>query len=314
MGEPNGARPADNVGRVVPIWMQIGAALLTLAFLALSVDAYFGPGLRTRVLAASSVGQSEALVVPPRVLYAPGAFVTVGQKGVGSEGQDRTIQEGDTVLLGGTGQVVRVGAGGRTTVITGANGTTTLVANLGAWDGDADRLAGVQARFQGDRWVLNDPGLLANGPDLHPQGAPSEALTSGFSVVPDPDTARVRRVGDQARPAIRIRARRKAATMMLDTREPIQTLDGVLVTVSAVVRGQSGGTMVLALEDVTDADRTVQAATDRRPVSEEWTKLTVRKRILYPSSNDKVLVGLVDVDGDDWFEVREFKIVAGVSP
>lgn len=307
-----GSEPADSRS-AVPVWAQVVGLFLLLAFLALSVDAYAGPGLRNRLLAFAG-SQASPQAVPPRVFYEPGASVQVGQKSIGSEGQDRVFQDGDVVLLGATGQLVRLGPGGRAAAIPGADGATTTVANLGAWDRAAQHLAGVPARFRGGRWVLDEIPLPSVAADLHPAGAPSEALTDGFRLAPDPEVGRVRRVGDREGPALRIRASRKAPTMMLETREPFMSLDAALVSVTAVVRAQAGKTIVLALEDTVDAGGNAENVGERRPATEAWTRLTVRRRVLFPSENDRLLVGLVDAEAGDWIEVRELDVRLGVAP
>lgn len=301
-------------GHPIPVWAQVVGAVLLLAFLALSVEAYAGPGLRSRVMGVLATTPSAPQTVPERVFYEPGASVRIGQKGVGSEGQDRVIQEGDAVLLGATGQLVRVGPGGRASAIPGTDGATTRIANLGAWNRDADRLAGATARFQGGRWTVDRPQLQSVGADLHPARAPGEALTDGFWLGPDPDVGRVRRVGERDHPALRIRASRKAPALTLETREPLPALDGVLVSVTAVVRGQPGKRIVLALEDTVDAAGNTETVTEPRAANEEWTHPTVRKRVVFPSQNDRITVSLLDVEAGDWIEVGDFAVVLGVAP
>jgi hypothetical protein len=300
--------------RPIPAWAQVVGAVLLLAFLALSVDAYFGPGLRSRVLPFIGRTQAPSQAIPTRVFYEPGSAVRVGQESVGSEGQDRVIQEGDVVLLGATGQLVRLGPGGRAAEITGSDGASTTVTNLGAWDHNADRLAGVAAQYRAGRWNLDEIPLQSLGADLHPAGAPSEALTDGFWLGPDPDAGRVRRVGDRDQPALRIRASKKTPAMMLESRQPLSSLDGTFVSVTAVVRGQPGKTIALTLEDVLDATGNVEAVAERRPATEEWTRMTVRRRVAFPSEKDRIAVGLVDADAGDWIEVRDLDVVLGVLP
>jgi hypothetical protein len=308
-----GPEPAEPLS-AIPLWTQVVGFLLLLAFLALSVEAYFGPGLRSRLLGFAPAPQASSKAIPPRAFYETGSSVRVGQRGIGSEGQDRVIQEGDVVLLGATGQLVRLGSAGRADEIPGSDGAGTTIVDLGAWDPAADRLVGVPARFQGGRWVLDAIPLQSVGADLHPAGAPSEALTDGFWLGPDPDVGRVRRVGDRDRPALRIRASKKTTAMMLETRDPLPTLDGTLVSVTAVVRGQPGKTMVLTLEDVPDARGNAEAVSERRTATDEWTRLTVRRRVVFPSQNDRISLGLVDADAGDWIEVRDLDVRLGVVP
>jgi hypothetical protein len=304
-------QPTRRTEASVPFWVQILGLLVLVAFVGLSIDAYFGPGLRNR-LGLGGSGSSDG--VPARVFYEPGASARAGQKSVGSEGQERTLLEGDVVLLGATHQIVRLGPGGRSIELTAPEGVVTTVANLGAWQRESGRLAGATARVQRGQWVLDDLSLASAGAPLNPPGAPSEDLTAGFTIGPEADAGRVRRVGDRDGPAVRLRASRKAPLFSLDSRQPITTLDNVLVTISAVVRGQPGKTIVLSIRDVTDATGNAESVVDRRPSSEAWTTMTVRRRVVFPSSGDSFSVGIVDADGGDWFEVRDVTVVLGVAP
>jgi hypothetical protein len=295
----------------VPLWAQILGLLVLVAFVGLSIDAYFGPGLRNR-LGLGSSGPSAG--VPARVFYERGANARAGQKGVGSEGQERTLLEGDAVLLGATHQIVRLGPGGRSTELAAPEGAVTTVANLGTWQRETGRLSGSTARVQRGQWLLDDLTMTSAGAPLNPPGAPSEDLTDGFTIGPEADAGRVRRVSDRDGPAVRLRASRKAPLFSLDSRQPITTLDNVLVTISAVVRGQPGKTIVLSLRDVTDAAGNAESVVDRRPSSEAWTTMTVRRRVVFPSAGDSFSVGILDADGGDWFEVRDVTVVLGVAP
>ncbi|MFN8633272.1 MAG: hypothetical protein U0893_05395 [Chloroflexota bacterium] len=305
---------SDPAAKAVPIWGQVAGAMLILAFMLAGFEAFAGPGLRYRLLGLAAGDTPRAAAIPSRVLYQPDLSVRAGMKSVGSEGQERTLLEGDTVLLGESGALVRLDAVGRVTTLPAPDGATTLVANLGAWDKGADRLGGVTARVQGGRWVLDPMSLPSVGAALHPPGAPSEALTDGFWLGPDPDAGRVRRVGDRGSPAVRIRASNKLPALALQTRQPLDTLDGVLVSVSAVVRGMPGKTVALVVTDAIDGSGGTEAVVDRRPATEEWATLTVRRRMVYPSGGDTISVQLLNVDGGDWFEVRSLDVRLGVSP
>lgn len=302
------------MGPPLPLWAQLAGLVILLAFVGLSIEAYFGPGLRTRLLGSGAGDASTATAVPTRVLYEPGDTVKVGQKSTGSEGQERLLIEGDVVLLGVTHQLVRLGPGGRVTQLAAPEGAVTGVANLGVWQPETGRLGGGMAMAHNGQWLVDDLPLPSVGAELNPPRAPSEALTDGFTLGPDADAGRIRRVGDKDGPAIRFRASRKVPLFSLDSRQPISTLDGVLVSVSALVRAQPGKTMTLVLRDTVDAAGRAESVTDRRPSSEEWTRLTVRRRVVYPSPGDSFSVGLENADGGDWFEVRDIQVVLGVAP
>jgi hypothetical protein len=303
----------DRPDSAIPIWGHAVGLILLLLFVVLSVEAYFGPGLRAR-LPNLGLGSLAPADVPLRIFYEPGASVRVGQKGTGSEGQDRALLEGDTVLLGAARQVVRLAPGGRSVELRPTEGSSTIVVNLGAWDRAAERLTGASARYQGGQWIVDDVPLKSVGAVLHPPGAPSEALTDGFWLGPDPDAGRVRRVGDRDGAAVRLRASRKLPSFTLESGQPLQMLDGVLVSVSAVVRAQPGKTMALTIKDVVDASGSTETVTDRRTSAEDWVRLTVRRRMAYPSPADTFSVGLVDAEAGDWIEVRDLDVVLGVVP
>jgi hypothetical protein len=312
-GEQQQALP-DRAGRPMPLWAQLAGLLILLAFVGLSIEAYFGPGVRTRLLGPVEGDAGSAATIPSRVLYDPGDSVKVGQKSTGSEGQERTLIEGDVVLLGETHQIVRLGSAGRVIQLAAPEGAVAHVANLGAWQPETGRLGGGEARAHNGQWLLDDLPLPSVGAELNPPRAPGEALTEGFTLGPDADAGRIRRIGDKDDPAIRFRASRKVPLFSLDSRQPIATLDGVLVSVSATVRAQPGKTMLLVLRDTLDAAGNAESVVDRRPASEEWTRLTVRRRVAYPSPGDSFSVGLENADGGDWFEVRDVQVVLGVAP
>jgi hypothetical protein len=87
-----------------------------------------------------------------------------------------------------------------------------------------------------------------------------------------------------------------------------------LVSVSALVRAQAGMTMVLSLSGVVDDAGNADAVTDQHPSTEEWTRLTVRKRIVRPSPDNRISVGVTDADAGEWFEVRALDVILGVVP
>ena len=300
---------------VVPLWAQAVGMVLLLAFVLLSVEAYAGPGLRNRLLGLGSGATVQSQAAPLRAFYVAGSTAQPGHKVVGSEGQERTLQEGDTVLLGATGRLVRIGPGGRPIELAVPDGATTPVVNLGSWDRATARLTGISARNQGGRWSVDAVPLASVGANLHPAGAPAEALTDGFWIGPDPDAGRIRRLTSDGRPALRIRASKNVPSLMLETRQPLPTLDDALVSVTAVVRGERGMSLTLILEDVAGSGQDqIVAVSERVTATEEWTRLTVRRRVAFPSPQDKIAVGLLDASAGDWFEVREFEVALGVAP
>jgi hypothetical protein len=299
---------------VVPIWGQAAALIVLVAFAALGFEAFAGPGPRTRVLGWLPGGSEQATSAPARALYQAESSVRVGMPGLGSEGQERTLVEGDVVLAGDSGRLLRLESGGRAVELRPDEGAATFISNLGAWDASAGRLGGTMARYHGGRWTMDPLDLAPVGAALHPPDAPDDALPDGFTLGPEEDAGRIRRVDERGNQAIRIRASRKASALTLESRRPLPTLDDAFVTVRAVVRGQAGKTLTLTVSDVVDVAGRVESGVDRRTASEEWTTLTVRRRMAVPSPNDLYAVGILDAEGGDWFEVRSVDVFVGVVP
>jgi len=297
----------------VPAWAMAVSGVLLALFVALSVEAYAGDGFRSRLMALI-LGGAPTDGVPARVYYDHGSSVRIGQKGWGSEGQDRTLSVGDVVLLEGTRQLVQLLPGGRTAELRVPNGSSTTVVNLGAWDAAEDRLSGVTATYQNGQWTLPPSLLTSVGAALLPARAPSEALTDGFTLGPNDDAGRVRRLSGRDASTIRFRANIKTPTFTLDSRQPLPTLDGTLVSVRAVVRAEPGSILMLAINDVVNAAGQTETAMERQPAGDDWLTLTVRRRMVYPSQADMFSVGLVNAEAAAWFEVRELDVFTGVNP
>jgi len=311
---PGSAPVQGGAPALVPAWALAISAVLLVLFVALSVEAYAGDGLRNRLLDLVRGGGTPTDWVPPRAYYVPGSSVRVGQKGWGSEGQDRVFLEGDVVLLGDTRQLVQLVAGGRTAELRVPNGASTTLANLGTWDATADRLSGVAATFQGGQWTLPQSMLKSVGAVLHPARAPSEALTDGFTLGPNDDAGRVRRLTGRDAATIRIRANIKTPAFTLDSRQPLPTLDRTLVSVRAVVRAEPGSTLMLAINDVVNAAGQTETVVERQQAGDEWLTLIVRRRMVYPSPADGYTVGLVNAEAAAWFEVQSLDVFTGVAP
>ena len=310
------ARPASERPNV-PFWALVAGIVLVLVFAGLVVQTYADRSLVGALAALVPGVRSESLAdaTGVRALYVPGSTVQIGQVGIGSRGQDRPFQAGDVVLLGATGQLVRLEASGRLTELRPAEGASILVTSLGAWDAAAGNLAGLTARFTGGAWAIETSPLQAVGPSLAVQGAPEEELTDDFQLVPS-IAGRVRRFRTAAGAGVRIRPNGRTASLHIEGWDPLPTLNDVTVTVHATVRAPEDATVELALTDVFDEAGTVQETTDRRIATseDEWMTLRVQRRVTFGSPNDRYSVGLVGVRNRDWLEVRELGVYLGALP
>jgi len=190
-----------------------------------------------------------------------------------------------------------------------------VVASLGPWDMATGALAGLTARAAGGTWAVEVPQWPPAGADLHPAGAPDEALTDGFALSP-PLAGRLRRIDTAAGPVVRVRPNGRTRSLQLEGRDPLPALDNVAVTVVATVRASEGADLELALNDVVDAAGTVQKTADRREATsdDEWLTLRVQRRVTFGSTQDRYTVGLLEVGSRDWLEVREFGVYVGILP
>jgi hypothetical protein len=301
----------------VPIWALAAGIVLVLVFAGLVVQTFSGRSVLNRLAALVPASRSEQLTDAdrPRALYVSGSTVQVGQVGIGARGQDRVFQAGDIVLLGATGELVRLEDGGRLTELRAAEGTSLLVMSLGPWDPAAGSLGGLTARYVGGAWSIEAPQLQSAGANLHVPGAPEEELTVGFQLMP-PTAGRVRRFETAAGSTVRIRPTGRVPSLALESWDPLPTLDNVTVTVQATVRASEGASLELALNDVVDAAGTVQKTADRRGATreDEWLTLRVQRRVLFGSPNDRFSVGLLEVRNRDWLEVRELGVYLGILP
>ena len=301
----------------VPVWALTLGAVLVLVFAGLVVQTYSSRSLVSRLTAALPGARSEQLadMAGLRPLYVPGSTVQAGQVGIGSRGQDRVFQAGDTVLLGASGRLVRLEESGRLTELLAAEGASVSVASLGAWDSAAGSLAGLKARYAGGAWTVERPQLQPVGASLIVPGAPEEELTEAFQLVPSTG-GRIRRFNAAAGPSVRIRPNGRMASLQIEGSEPLPALDNVTVTVQATVRAVDGANVELALSDVLDPAGTIQRTAERRIATdeEEWLTLRVQRRVTFGSPNDRYSIGLVEVRNRDWLEVRELGVYLGIMP
>ena len=315
----------------VPFWALVAGIVLVLVFAGLVVQTYADRSL-VGALAALVPGSPSAHLADAdraRVLYLPGSTVQIGQSGIGVRGQDRAFQAGDVVLLGATGQLVRLEEGNRLTGLQapeaarlpplGMAEDAILLTNLGAWDPARGRLAGLTARYalghDAGGWSIQEPDLPSVGASLHVPGAPEEGLTDDFQLVPSAG-GRVRRSTTPDGPTVRLRPNGRMAALQIEGRDPLPALDDVTVTVQATVRAVDGANVELALSDVLDAAGTVQKTADRRTATneDEWITLRVQRRVTFGSPSDRYSVGLVEVRNRDWLEIRELDVYLGALP
>lgn len=309
--EPTLDVPTPNV----PPWALVLGTLLIVVFVGLSIEAYAGISFLGRARALFPDQERLAAGAALRVFYTAGETAQVGQAVTGSRAQQRTLQSGDTVLLGGSRRLVRVEAGGQTTSITADVGATVTAVNLGAWDADAGRLVGLLAHRTDAGWSVDSSGMPVAGSDLFASGGPEEELGEKFWLNPSESAGRIRRGTEDGGPVVRVRANRGGPYLGIESAGPLPALENAVVTVRAVVRARGEGPVGLTIFDAIDAGGAFETSADSRPAREDgWTELTVRRRMTRASAGDKLSIGLYQVRSGDWIEVRELKTYLGAFP
>ena len=285
-------------------------ALLVLLFLVLSANAYFGVSLLDRLKVFGQTSEPAPVASGRRVYYSRTDTVAPGMPGFGSRGQDRPLQPGDVVLLGGSGRLVRLDKDSVTELPADA-GTTVVVQNLGPWDAAGGRLAGQSARLVDGRWVVEQPAL---GGIFPTGGLRDDELPKGFALVPNPAISQSRVMETRDGTAVRIRAVDPNPFAGLQAHAIPDVPEGAAVTVWALVRAREDTTVGMTLTDVVGADGSSEQATARWPGPKNWTRVVLQKRLAFRAPEDRFSLGLIDARAGDWLEVRDVGVFVGALP
>lgn len=315
----------------LPWWAAAAGGLLVVVFVGLSAQQYFGISLPTRLFGPGP-SEPEAIADPAgvRAWYLPDALgpLTPGVRVVVGPGDAALVLTvDDVVLTGSTGDLVRLRAQGPAARLTGHDGQRVRVGNVGAWDQASGSLAGLDAVYQGGRWILDaSPPRPANPNSDFREGSEDDPIPGyGLVAVGSPgDTGfrpgnanfKLTRLMDEGGAFVRVLATRSVAYLSVRGKEPLSTLDGPPVAIRGQIRAHSAsGELSLALHDVVNENGRAVDQLSRAPASEAWTALWVRTpRATYPSSDDYFTLGLARVSEGDWFDVRELSVFVGVFP
>ena len=305
-----GDRDDWNAPPDVPIWAVAIGAVLVLLFVGLSANAYFGGNLLGRLRALRSTHEPVAVTGGIRAYYSPAEAASDGMAGIGTRGHTRLFQPGETVLLGGSGRLVRLEPDGATELV--ADGSTTLtISNLGQWDETTGRLAGQTARLVDGQWLVEKPSVTGM---LSLDGLRDEDLPAGDALVPTPAAGRPDRMEDGDGVSLRIRAAESHAFFGLQTHALANVPEEAVVTVWALVRARDETTIGLRITDVVDAAGTREEAIGRWPAPKGWTRVTLVRRVAYRTPEDRFAIGLIDARPSDWIDVRDVGLYLGALP
>jgi hypothetical protein len=305
----------------IPRWAGVAGGALIAAFIVVSAGWYFGVSvprhLPVRFIPSVAEVLPETSLV--RAWYAsdlPMPFSAGAVIRPSTEASPLIVTVNDIVLGGATGELFRVTAEGPLVRLTGLPGQRVRVTNIGAWDSTTHALSGVDAMYSGGRWQLDTSApTAANTNSTFNIGNAADPMP-GYALAPADADFSVSLLSDTDGPYVRVQAHRSVAFLQIFAHQPVSDVDGAPVLVRGQIRAHStAAEMSLTLHDVVDANGRVVDKVSRLPAAEEWTTLWVRSpNVVHPSASDYFALGIVRVDEQDWFDIRELSVFAGLFP
>jgi hypothetical protein len=271
----------------------------------------------------------------------------IGDPVVDEAGRASVLNEGDLLWLPSSGDLVELGVGGRITHLTAGDNQEVGVRNVGPWDSFRAQFVGARAVFQDGHWHLQPratlpsalPSACASDNSPGTQTAPAVAVTRFFAVpntasncnsqfqlgtdldpIPywhmttAPDAYVAKRMVDNSGEFVRITASRAVPLLAIYAHDPLDSLVGQPVALHAQIRAQTRARHVLTLHVGAGGGNAPAEFTAETPGSGDWITLaTPAESIDWQSPESNFSLGLSNVSGGDWFDVRELSLVAGTS-
>jgi len=301
----------------VPRWALAAASLLVLTFLGFSVEAYFGVDPLARLIHAfhrdeqrlSASSALGALYLPP------GVKVAAGAEAMRSDGTSRPLLQGNVILDGASGKLLRLEPDGRAALLTGEDGQRVHISNVGPWDSAKGGLSGLEAVDQDGHWVIDSSVVKPSNENSDFQASTADQPLSGFWVSPADAGYTATLMHDDNGPFVRIQATTTGSYLAVTGQGPLASLQGAPVTLGAEVLTHGSGKVRLTVYDVVGPNGQNKTYTSEGGVPNKWSVFTLRvPRIEYPDPADNFSLGLYDVHAGDSFDVRWLRLDIGVLP
>lgn len=200
---------------------------------------------------------------------------------------------------------------GRALPLTGHEGERITVSNVGTWDGRSGMFSGLEAVYQGGRWVFDLSRMEASNPNNLFLSGTEEDPIRDWSVSPQGTGYEVERMRDESGPFIRVRATRPSPYLVIMGVKPLSMLQGMPVSLRGQIRAHTSGKQVLTLYEDTGG----QIHDRRTKPSATWTTLTLRvPKVAHLGPSANFSMGIFDVSEGDWFDIRELSLFAGILP
>jgi hypothetical protein len=264
------------VGGVHPAWDPDLSRFNRIAFVKLAeedgdapaarrVQENFGIWLRSYDCSfRADVGQQEIIVCERRVVplarnegqsaqFAP----VSNQPTTGGVTPDEFLEQTSakrvaTYGVNGRGLILwQVQADGSVAAIDGPEGARIRIDGLGAWNPDQQVIAGAEAAYTAGRWQVNAPDVEVSNenPSFARPGSRRQPLF-GWQLEPRGTPPVVEHTRDEGGPFIRVRPTDSNTAVEIYSRAPLSKLDGVPVTVRAVIRVHGNRPATLSISDV----------------------------------------------------------------
>ncbi len=198
--------------------------------------------------------------------------------------------------------------------LTGTEGQTTTVTNLGSWNESEGGLEGLDATVGSSRWQFEPfPGDPMASEDLLALASPGSPTSFRLSHGGTPFL--VRRLSDRTGTFLRIQALQPVLRAGIYAKHPLAALEGAPLTARAEMRLSPGHLAGLWVDDVRASGQAAVRYETRSNRTGEWVALQVQVRNTeFPDPADRIGLEIEGMRGGDYFDLRLMEASLGVRP
>lgn len=314
-GQTSTSRP-ESLRTPLALWVTSAiGAFVAIVGIEIGIREYLGAATQDRVAAYLPVQRAEEMITDPSTVTA--RYVTTrkpeaGNPLLGDDGLPAAAQPGEVVLDDASAQLFRVDADGRAVRLQGRPGDRVRVTNLGQWQAEHGRLAGLDARLVEDRWLIDTSPAptLRPGSELHD---PRAFLGGGWGVSVAGAPPTVQHLVDDDGPFVRVTAAASEANVRVSG--PSVKAADMPATLHARIRVTHPSQPTLAYYDYQNAGDAPTVYVDHGVRTGSWTSLVIRmSRTAAGDVSDTYDVGASDFGPGDTLDIRALDLFAGILP
>ena len=247
-------------------------------------------------------------------LYVAEMKDVAGTRVITPNGKPAVLVAGDTVLVGGSGEVLRLGRGAEFVRLRAREDQSIRLANVGMWVPETGKFGGLTAVYNGGQWRVDTQHIRAENLNSRFETGSFQDPIPGWSISPAEAEYEITRMQDNDGPFIRVRALKPSSYLAINGAAPLPDLDGLPVTVYGQIRAYRTVEQKLTVHrpGVADAGLPMADYTNRPG---QWNGLSVKlPRVERPTTSDNFSLGLYDVQAGDIFDIRELSLFVGLLP